>query len=299
MRTIRTVAELRAALAGAPRPVALVPTMGALHEGHLSLVRHARARAATVVVSAFVNPTQFGAGEDLEAYPRAEARDAELARGAGADLLFAPPAEEVYPPGFSTSVEVGGPLTAVLEGDPRARGAGHFRGVATVVAKLLNVVGPDLALFGQKDAQQALVIRHLVRDLDFPVEVEVLPTVRDRDGLALSSRNAYLSDDERRRALALNRGLRAAEAALGAGAWDADELLAAARAELDAEDVEVEYLALCRADDLAPVERVAADAEALLCVAARVGRARLIDNVVLRASAEAPLDPLPLTGAAA
>jgi pantoate--beta-alanine ligase len=299
VRTIRTVAELRAALAGAPRPVALVPTMGALHEGHLSLVRHARARAATVVVSAFVNPTQFGAGEDLEAYPRAEARDAELARGAGADLLFAPPAEEVYPPGFSTSVAVGGPLTAVLEGDPRARGAGHFRGVATVVAKLLNVVRPDLALFGQKDAQQALVIRHLVRDLDFPVEVEVLPTVRDRDGLALSSRNAYLSDDERRRALALNRGLRAAEAALGAGAWDADELLAAARAELDAEGVEVEYLALCRADDFSPVERVAADAEALLCVAARVGRARLIDNVVLRASAEAPLDPLPLTGAAA
>ena len=299
MRTIRTVAELRAALAGAPRPVALVPTMGALHEGHLSLVRHARAHAATVVVSAFVNPTQFGAREDLEAYPRAEARDAELARGAGADLLFAPPAEEVYPPSFSTSVEVGGPLTSVLEGDPRARGAGHFRGVATVVAKLLNMVGPDLAIFGQKDAQQALVIRHLVRDLDFPVEVEVLPTVRDPDGLALSSRNAYLSDDERRRALALGAGLRAAEAALGAGARDADELLAATRAELDAEDVEVEYLALCRTDDLAPVERLAADGEALLCVAARVGRARLIDNVVLCAPAEAPTDPLPLTGAAA
>jgi pantoate--beta-alanine ligase len=297
LRTVRTVAELRTALAGAPQPVALVPTMGALHEGHLSLVRHARARAATVVMSAFVNPAQFDAGEDLEAYPREEARDAELARDAGADLLFVPPVEEVYPPGFSTSVEVGGRLTAVLEGDPRARGAGHFRGVATVVVKLLNMVGPDLALFGQKDAQQALVIRRLVRDLDLPIEVEVLPTVRDRDGLALSSRNSYLSDYERRRALALGRGLRAAEAVLAAGTRDADALLAAAFAELDAEGIEVEYLALCRADDLAPVERV--DGEALLCVAARVGRARLIDNVVLRAPAEPPTDPLPLTGAAA
>ena len=291
------MAELRTALAGAPQPVALVPTMGALHEGHLSLVRHARARAATVVMSAFVNPAQFDAGEDLEAYPREEARDAELARDAGADLLFVPPVEEVYPPGFSTSVEVGGRLTAVLEGDPRARSAGHFRGVATVVVKLLNMVGPDLALFGQKDAQQALVIRRLVRDLDLPIEVEVLPTVRDRDGLALSSRNSYLSDYERRRALALGRGLRAAEAALAAGTRDADALLAAAFAELDAEGIEVEYLALCRADDLAPVERV--DGEALLCVAARVGRARLIDNVVLRAPAELPTDPLPFTGAAA
>ncbi len=283
MKVVRTVTTLRAGLADAPRPVALVPTMGALHEGHLELVRHARARSATVVVSIFVNPAQFAAGEDLNAYPRDERRDAELAREAGADLVFAPGVEEVYPPGFDTTIEVGG-LTGELEGDQGQRGPEHLRGVATVVAKLFNMVGPDVALFGQKDAQQALVIRKLVRDLDFPVDIEVLPTVRDDDGLALSSRNVYLSAGERERALALSRGLRAAETRVDAGELDAERVIAAARAELDAAGVQPDYLELRSAEDLSPAARV--DGATLLCVAARVGRARLIDNAVLRASAE-------------
>ncbi len=286
MKIVGTVTALRSALADSPRPVALVPTMGALHEGHLELVRHARARSATVVVSIFVNPAQFAAGEDLSAYPRDEGRDAELARGAGADLVFVPGVEEIYPPGFDTTIEVGG-LTAELEGDQGRRGPEHFRGVATVVAKLLNMVGPDLALFGQKDAQQALVIRKLVRDLDFPVSVEVLPTVRDHDGLALSSRNAYLSAGERERALALSRGLWAAEARVVAGELDAERVVAAARAELDAAGVEPDYLELRSVEDLSPAARV--NGPTLLCVAARVGRARLIDNAVLRA----PVEPVP------
>jgi len=296
VRIVHGVGDVREALSSAPRPVVLVPTMGALHEGHLSLIRDARTRGGTVVVSVFVNPTQFAETADLATYPRDEARDTALARQAGADLVFAPTVEELYPPGFAAAVEVGGPLTADLEGDPRRRGPGHFRGVATVVAKLFNIVGPDLALFGQKDAQQALVIRKLVRDLDFPVAVETLPTVRDADGLALSSRNARLSPEERRRALALSRALRAAEALVDAGEVEAAAVLAAADAELAAAGIEREYLELRRARDLARVERL--EEEALLCVAARVGDTRLIDNLVLRARAEAPSDPLPLTGAA-
>jgi pantoate--beta-alanine ligase len=287
VKTVRTVADLRAELAASHRPVALVPTMGALHEGHLSLVRRAREQAETVVVSVFVNPTQFAPGEDLASYPRDERRDLELAAGAGADVLFAPPADEVYPPGFDTAVEVGS-LTRELEGDPAQRGPEHFRGVATVVAKLFNIVGPDVALFGQKDAQQALVIRKLVRDLDFPVRIEVAPTVRDPDGLALSSRNAYLSPADRTRALALGRALEAAEARVAAGELEAAAVVAAARAELDAAGVDPEYLELRSADDLSPATRV--NGAALLCVAARVGPARLIDNTVLRA-AEPSLDP--------
>src|SRR5436190_17735411 len=212
---VRTNAELRDALEAARRDgrtIGLVPTMGSLHEGHLSLLRAAGRRCDVVVMSLFVNPAQFGPGEDLESYPRDEARDLELAEQAGVDLIYAPRAEEVYPEGFATSVEVGGGLTDVLDGAPDQRGAGHFRGVATVVAKLLNSVGPDVAFFGQKDAQQAIVIRRMVRDLDFPVELEVLPTVREPDGLAMSSRNAYLSERERRRATALIQALRAAEA---------------------------------------------------------------------------------------
>ena len=277
MRTVRTVGELRAALA--PRrgagAVGLVPTMGFFHEGHLSLMRRAREECETVVVSLFVNPAQFGAGEDLEAYPRDEARDAALAAEQGVDLLFAPPVEEVYPPGFDTTVEVHG-LTEVLCGERRP---GHFRGVTTVVTKLLNMVGPDVAYFGQKDAQQAAVIRKLVRDLDIPVRVEVLPTVREPDGLALSSRNAYLSDSDRARALALSRALAAAGAAVADGRRDAASVLAAARRELDASGVDPEYLELRSADDLAPAERV--NGRTLLAVAARVGRARLIDNAIL------------------
>jgi pantoate--beta-alanine ligase len=280
VRTARTIRAVRDAVAErrALGPVGLVPTMGAFHDGHLSLVRRAREDCATVVVSLFVNPAQFGAGEDLASYPRDEARDAALAAERGTDLLFAPPADEVYPPGFDTAVTVGG-VTEVLCGDPARRGPEHFVGVTTVVTKLLNIVAPDVAYFGQKDAQQAIVVRKLVRDLDIPVRIEVLPTVRDHDGLAMSSRNAYLTDDERERATALSRALRAADAEVAAGRRDAADVLAAARRELDTAGVEPEYLELRSADDLAPAERV--NGRTLLAVAARVGRARLIDNTVL------------------
>jgi pantoate--beta-alanine ligase len=273
--TVRTVAELREALSGTGT-VGLVPTMGALHEGHLSLVRRAREDCDTVVVSVFVNPAQFGEGEDLDAYPRDETADAALLDAEGADVLFAPPLEEVYPGGFSTSVRVSG-ITETLEGE--SRGASHFDGVATVVLKLLNMAGPQVAYFGQKDAQQALVIKRMVRDLDVPTRIEVLPTVRDPDGLALSSRNTYLSDPERRQALSLSGALRAAEAAVARGELDASSVLAAARSELEAAGLEPEYLELRSAEDLTPVESV--NGSTLLAVAARVGRARLIDNVVL------------------
>ena len=198
--------------------------MGYFHDGHLSLMRQARADCEAVVVSLFVNPAQFGEGEDLDTYPRDERRDAGLAEAEGVDLLFAPPLEEVYPEGFDTLVAVGGP-TAGLDGDARP---GHFDGVTRVVTKLFNMVGPDVAYFGQKDAQQAIVIRKLVRDLDIPVLIEVCPTVREPDGLALSSRNAYLSPTERRRALGLSRALRAAETAVEAGELDVGSVLAAA-----------------------------------------------------------------------
>ena len=278
MRIVRTVPDLREALREAPRPVGLVPTMGAFHEGHLSLIRAAREENETAVVSLFVNPSQFGPSEDLGAYPRGEERDARLAEQEGVDILFAPPVEEVYPDGFDTAVEVGG-LTDTLEGDPAHRGRGHFRGVTTVVTKLFNMVQPDRAYFGQKDAQQALVIRRLVRDLNIPVEIRVCPTVREESGLAMSSRNAYLTDEERERAAALSRALRAAEEAVRLGERDAAKVLAAARAELDAAQIEPEYLELRSMYDLSRVERV--NGSTLLAVAARVGRARLIDNTTL------------------
>jgi pantoate--beta-alanine ligase len=286
MRTVRTVRELRAALAPerrAGRTIGLVPTMGAFHDGHLSLIRRARRDCDVVVVSLFVNPTQFAPSEDLDAYPRDEQRDATLAEAEGVDLLFAPPLGEVYPDGFATTVTVGG-ITEMLEGHPTRRGPSHFAGVTTVVAKLFNMASPDVAYFGQKDAQQALVLRKLVRDLDMPVRIEVCPTVRDPDGLALSSRNAYLSDAERAQALAISRALRAADAAVEAGERDADAVLRAARAELDGVGIEPEYLELRSVTDLTPVERV--NGSTLLAVAARVGRARLIDNVVLGSGRE-------------
>jgi pantoate--beta-alanine ligase len=281
VRTLRSVAALREALAPerrAGRSIGLVPTMGSFHEGHLALMRGAREECDVVVVSLFVNPAQFGPNEDLDAYPRDEERDAALAEEQRVDLLFAPPLEEVYPPGFDTTVTVGG-LTELLEGAPEHRGQAHFAGVTTVVTKLLNMARPDVAYFGQKDAQQALVIRKLVRDLDMPVRIEVLPTVRDPDGLALSSRNAYLTPEERERALGLSRALRAAEATVAGGERDAAAVLAAARAELDAHGVDPEYLELRAATDLSPVQRV--NGSTLLAVAARVGRARLIDNTIL------------------
>ena len=284
MKTVRTVADLRAELRPARRAeriIGLVPTMGALHEGHLSLIRHARATCDDVVVSLFVNPAQFNEAADLAAYPRDEARDGALAAEAGADWLFAPDLAEVYPPGFATTVHVGG-LTETLEGVHR--GVGHFDGVTTVVIKLLNMVGPDVAFFGQKDAQQALVIRRLVRDLDLPVRIEVRPTVREPDGLALSSRNVHLRGADRERALALREALAAAEASLGAGERDADVLRAAALAAMRGRGVEPDYLELVRTDDLSPVSRV--DGEVLVAVAASVGSTRLIDNTILNANGQ-------------
>lgn len=281
MRTVTTIRGLREALAperAAGRSIGLVPTMGSFHEGHLSLVRRARDASDVVVVSLFVNPTQFSPTEDLDAYPRDESRDRALAEAEGVDLLFAPPVRDVYPEGFDTTVTVGG-LTSVLDGEPARRGPGHFAGVATVVTKLFNMVGPDVAYFGQKDAQQALIVRKLARDLDIPVRIEVCPIVRAPDGLALSSRNTYLSGDERERALALSRALRAAERAVAGGALQAGAVLAAARAELDEAGIEPEYLELRSTEDLSEVERV--NGPTLLAVAARVGRARLIDNAVL------------------
>ena len=279
MRTVRTVADLRAALRDArraERTIGLVPTMGALHAGHLSLVRAARAENDVVVVSLFVNPTQFNEAADLDAYPRDEARDTEAAAAAGTDLLFAPSADEVYPPGFATTVRIAG-LTEHLEGEHR--GIAHFEGVATVVCKLLNMAQPDVAYFGQKDAQQAAVIRRLVRDLDIPVRIAVQPTVREPDGLALSSRNVHLKGADRERALALRRALDAAAEKVAAGERDPHAVERAGRAAMARLGVEAEYVALVRPDDLRPVERI--DGDVLVAVAARVGPTRLIDNTIL------------------
>ena len=279
MRTVRTVADLRAALRGArraERSIGLVPTMGALHEGHLSLIRAARADNDVVVVSLFVNPAQFNEASDLESYPRDEAADTVAAQDAGADLLFAPAVDEVYPPGFATNVHVAG-LTEHLEGE--RRGAAHFEGVATVVCKLLNMAQPDTAYFGQKDAQQAAVIRRMVADLDIPVRITICPTVREPDGLALSSRNVHLKGEDRRRALALRRALDAADAAVAAGERDSRAIERAGRAAMAELGVDPEYVALVHPDDLRPVERV--DGAVLVAVAARVGTTRLIDNTIL------------------
>jgi pantoate--beta-alanine ligase len=281
LRTVRTVAALRAAVSAARRSghsIGLVPTMGSLHEGHISLLRAAREQCGFVVVSLFVNPAQFGPGEDYERYPRDERRDSDLAQATGADLLFAPPLDEVYPAGFATSVEVAG-LTDVLCGAPASRGRAHFTGVATVVAKLLNMCAPDAAFFGQKDYQQSLVIRRLVRDLDMPVRIEVCPTVREPDGLALSSRNAYLDARERERALGLGRALEAAARKIDEGG-NREQARDAAVAALRGAGVEPEYVEVLRADDLTaprwePGERV------VVAIAAPVGRARLIDNALI------------------
>ena len=285
MRTIRTVAQLRTAVAGlrhGGRTVGFVPTMGALHDGHISLIRQARGDCDLVVVSIFVNPTQFNDDADLAAYPRDARTDAAIAADAGVDVLFVPDIEQVYPPGFATTVSVAG-LTSPLEG--AQRGTAHFDGVATVVTKLLNMVAPDVAYFGQKDAQQALVIKRLVRDLDMPVRIEVGPTVREHDGLALASRNARLSRDERARAVALSRALSLAEHAIGAGERDPLAIAAAARAELERHGVTAEYLELVDAGTLAPVTTPLdgpAPREILIAVAARVGATRLIDNKLIR-----------------
>jgi pantoate--beta-alanine ligase len=280
MRTIRTVEELRAALAPDRREsltIGLVPTMGALHEGHLSLIERAREQCDRVVVSLFVNPAQFNEGSDLERYPRQEARDARLAATAGADLLFAPSLGEVYPAGFATSVEVFG-VSERLEG--AARGASHFRGVCTVVTKLLCMCQPDAAYFGQKDAQQVVVIRRLVRDLNLPVRIEVCPTVREPDGLAMSSRNALLDPHERQQALALYGALSSIEDHAARGERRAARLLEAGHQRLAARGVHPEYLELVDSDTLERLQWL--DRPALLAVAANVGATRLIDNLLLQ-----------------
>ena len=280
---VRTVAELRARI-GAWRTqgqrVALTPTMGALHGGHLSLVRLARAHADKAVASVFVNPTQFAPHEDFDAYPRDENRDALLAARVGVDVLWIPDVEHMYPEGFATTVEVTGELTDVLEGDPEQRGGSHFRGVTTVVAKLFNSVQPDVAYFGRKDAQQAVVIQRMVRDLDFPVRIEVLPTVREEDGLALSSRNAYLDPEQRERAAAISRALRAADQAAQEGETSTGALIELAIKELRNAGIEPDYVEARSAEDLSPIAEINGR-PVLVAVAARVGRARLIDNVVI------------------
>jgi pantoate--beta-alanine ligase len=280
MIRVQTVDEVRAALSG-PRHsglrIGLVPTMGAFHEGHLSLMRRAREQCDVVVVSLFVNPTQFGDSTDLQAYPRDEPRDASLAHGVGVDILFAPSVQEVYPAGYATTVAVAG-LTERLEGEHRGRA--HFDAVATIVVKLLNMVAPDVAYFGQKDAQQALVIGRLVRDLDIPVRIEIAPTVRDQDGLALSSRNAHLPPEDRSRALALSGALRAIQDAVDAGEQNPAGALMAGRSELARAQIQPDYLELVAPDTLEPVASM--EGEMLAVVAARVGRIRLIDNARIR-----------------
>jgi pantoate--beta-alanine ligase len=283
MTTARTVDDLREALAPARREgatIGLVATMGALHDGHLSLIARARAECDVVVVSLFVNPAQFDEGDDLRSYPRRERDDAALAARAGADVMFAPSAEEVYPPGFATAVEVLG-VGDRLEG--AARGAGHFRGVSTVVTKLLGMSMPDVAYFGQKDAQQVAVIRRLVADLNMAVRIQVCPTVRDADGLAMSSRNARLSAAERSQALALVEALQAGARRAGGGERSARALLGAARDAMSARGVEPEYVELVDPETFQPCEEL--EREALLVLAARIGRTRLIDNAALRPSA--------------
>ena len=279
MRIVREIAELRTALDGRRREgatIGLVPTMGFFHEGHLSLMRRARGDCDVVVVSLFVNPTQFNDPADLDAYPRDEARDAAIAQSGGVDFLFAPNADEMYEHDASTSVVVGG-ISEPLEGE--ARGPGHFRGVATVVAKLFNIVQPAAAYFGQKDAQQALVVRRMVRDLDFPIRIEVCPTVREPDGLAMSSRNVRLASSERAQALALRRGLDAAVAAITGGERNAARIEGRARQAMEALGVEPEYFALVSAETLAPLRTLSG--EILIAVAARVGGVRLIDNEIV------------------
>jgi pantoate--beta-alanine ligase len=271
MESAVTVERARALFGALPRPLGFVPTMGALHEGHLELVRRARLRSAAVAASIFVNPLQFGPNEDLARYPRDLQRDREKLTAAGVDLLFAPAHDAIYPPGFSSFVDVG-PLGTVLEGAVRP---GHFRGVATVMAKLLNIVRPDLLFLGQKDAQQAVLLRKMIRDLDFPVEVEIVPTVRENDGLAMSSRNRYLDPAQRAQAPSLHAALLAMREALERGG-DKNEAIAAGKSALNG-SARLDYLELVDGETFAPLERLRPPA--FIVGAARFGTTRLIDNL--------------------
>ncbi|CAI8023360.1 Pantothenate synthetase [Geodia barretti] len=281
MKIIRTCAEMAALCRDVQRPLGLVPTMGALHDGHLSLTRRARADSATMAVSIFVNPTQFGAGEDFNSYPRSFERDLDLLAEQGTDLVFAPPPEEVYPDGFDTWIEPG----SVTEGQEGEARPGHFKGVATVVAKLFSIVRADRAYFGQKDGQQVAVIRRMAQDLNLGVEVVTMPTIREADGLALSSRNAYLTTDQRQAAPVIYRALCAAQELWRGGEQDAGRLRAAAMAVLQAEPMLelVDYVSVVDADSMAPVERAdtSGGRRVMVAVAAKLGQPRLIDNIIL------------------
>jgi pantoate--beta-alanine ligase len=280
MRIVTTVNEMRERSRAAKREgksIGFVPTMGYLHEGHLSLARAAKDECGLAVMSIFVNPTQFGPGEDIDRYPRDMERDRRLAEGAGIDILFTPAVGEMYPDGFGTFVEVEGSLADRLCG---AKRPGHFRGVATVVAKLFNEVTPDKSYFGQKDAQQAMLIRRMAKDLDMPVEIRLMPIVRESDGLAMSSRNIYLSGHERTQALALGRSLRRAEDVIKSGEISAESVRDGILEMLEeGGGVKVDYVEIVDTENLRPVETVRDNT--LIAVAAFVGGTRLIDNVII------------------
>jgi pantoate--beta-alanine ligase len=276
MKIVTNLPELRTACRALPEPVGFVPTMGYLHAGHISLVQAARAECASVVASIFVNPTQFGPNEDLAKYPRDLPRDLALFEAAGVDLVWTPTLEAMYPSGFQTWVEVE-ELTRPLEGEIRP---GHFRGVTTIVAKLFNAVSPGRAYFGQKDAQQAAVIRRMAKDLDFPIEIVVCPTLREADGLAMSSRNTYLNPGQRQAATVLFRALSAARSAYDSGERAAEKLRALVRATVTSEPLaKLQYVSCADYDTLEEVETVRA--KALLSMAVYVGETRLIDNFVI------------------
>jgi len=276
MKIARTIAELKKLRPGLTAPLGFVPTMGYLHQGHLALVRRARAENPSVAVSIFVNPTQFGPKEDFARYPRDPERDLALLEKEGVDIVFMPSAEEMYPPGFDSWVEVG-KLAERLEGAARP---GHFRGVATVVAKLFNIVRPDRAYFGQKDAQQLLVIKRMVSDLDMGVEIMAVPTVREPDGLAMSSRNSYLNAEERRQAVVLYQALNLAQKLYADGERDAKAILKQMTALIGQQPLaDIEYISIADAETLDELDTV--KPPALVSMAVRFGRTRLIDNVVI------------------
>jgi len=280
MLEIKTIRELRSALKeerARGKKIGFVPTMGYMHEGHLALMREANRLADVVVVSIFVNPTQFGPNEDLGKYPRDIEGDRDKAAGVGVDFLFVPAVKEMYSEGYSTYVEGTGEMTHVLCGRSRP---GHFKGVTTVVAKLLNIVEPDIALFGNKDWQQLAVIKRMVRDLNMDVEIIGVPTVRENGGVAMSSRNTYLSLEERKAALVLSKALRLAQDMVRTGKTNAGEIAAELKETIENEGlIEVEYLEVCDPESLSPVETI--EANTLIAVAARVGKARLIDNALI------------------
>lgn len=282
---INTVKNLREVLKeerSYGKSIGFVPTMGYFHEGHLTLMREARKRTDIVVVSIFVNPTQFGHNEDLDKYPRDINRDRQMAGGAGVDYLFIPAVGEIYPGGYATYVNVGGGLDEVLCGKNRP---GHFRGVATVVAKLLNIVQPDIAFFGEKDWQQLTIIKRLVHDLNIDVEIAQVPTVREEDGLAMSSRNSYLSPGERKAALVISRALKQAGDMARKGENDGQKITASLRQVIAKEGtIELDYLEICDPESLAPVEDIKRGA--LVAIAAKAGSTRLIDNTIIRPKLE-------------